>query len=259
MRNAVVLLLLVIGFVFSGFFVVDQQQVVIKDTTPLQLFEPGIHWSLPFSATLQPVATNLRTSCLPLSITVPQHQKIALKVLIQWQVVKPLKYLNYLNSPPQNRDSQARNPQYQDSQGRNPQYQESLQKFAPKLAELVESQLNAVAAAGMPSLLAQLHATDYAELGIRILKISFISIAVAESAAQATTNLTAAPLSLESSFNLAQQLKNTTEKLKHNELAQLRRQDPRFFDYFMKIEDYRTTAKTHQDVPPFKQLYPWGN
>ena len=242
MRNGLIFLMLGLAFLFSGFFVVDQREVAAVYNSPLklQIFAPGIHWQLPFSNKLLHVFTNLQTAHLATTLALKNNKlpALELKVVINYQVIAPVSYLNYIKS------------------NSSKKLQASLAKMVLQRLQLIASE--AVSLRQFEELVNSSIKNIYAaNLGLSIVSVGLISISLADNpvAAIAIINpASARVISIESAFEQAQQIKATASQLQQVKLSQLRALDPKFFDYYMKIESYQQNARTRQDVPQLEQL-----
>lgn len=236
MRNALIILLLIAGFLLSGIIVVDQREVVtVQNQNKITLFAPGIHWKLPFSGKVDFVYTNLRTSYLTIAqaLQFPEQDQVQIGVIVDWQVVNPAQYVKYTS-------------------------ENTLKGFDVKLVNLVTANIESLAQSSnsLKDFESQLnfkaHNILFGELGIDVVNIALVNV----------SSVTQQPIAngkesdLIASYTLAQQIKGSADQEQLQSLAKLRKQDSNLFDYYMKIRHYQETARTKGEVPPLAQIYP---
>ncbi len=238
LRNSLILALVLIGFLLSGFFNVDQREVGLISypaEKSMQTYMPGLHWKVPLYGDLSYVFTNQRSSYLAMSQPLAFESGAAIsKILVTWQVGQAESYLGYLNK-------------------------NSTKIFDAELSQSVLSKLEILAARSQNAVdfnrrVEQENNWSLNELGIKVLELQLISLKfvpiISNGASKATDSL-----SSESSFILAQEIKNQANNSQLEEFANLRVRDPKFFDYVLKIHNLEKSAKSKQDVPALEQLY----
>lgn len=242
MRNSLILGLIILGFLFGGFFSVDQRElgmVSFSANKPIQSYPPGLHWKVPFYGELSYVYTNQRSSYVAMnqSLSVESGQAFTSKVVVNWQVTQAESYLEYLNK-------------------------NSLKVFDSELSQAVLTKLSALALNSKSNLdfqgnVEQVKNWSLTNLGIKVINLKIVSlnkIAVATILPHGkltNSNL----LSPESSYLAAQQIKTQADATQRSELANLRASDPQFFDYFIKVHNLGESAQSKQAIPALNQLY----
>lgn len=238
LRNSLIFGLVLIGFFFGGFFSVDQREIGVisySSTQPMQTYQPGLHWKLPFYGDLSYVFTNQRNSCIAMSQALNfESGSVTSKVVVTWQVTQAESYLGYLNK-------------------------NSTKFFDAELSQEVLNKLIVLASKSQNNLdfnrnVEQIKNWSLKGMGVEIINIQLISLTTSSAIpvikAQAVT-----ALSPESSFILAQEIKNQANDLQATELAKIRVSDPKFFDYVIKVHNLEKTAQSKQDIPALSQLY----
>lgn len=242
MRNSLILGLIILGFLFGGFFSVDQRElgmVSFSANKPIQSYPPGLHWKVPFYGELSYVYTNQRSSYVAMnqSLSVESGQAFTSKVVVNWQVTQAESYLEYLNK-------------------------NSLKVFDSELSQAVLTKLSALALNSKSNLdfqgnVEQVKNWSLTNLGIKVINLQIVSlnpIAAATILPQvklSSSNL----LSPESSYLAAQQIKTQADATQRTELTNLRASDPQFFDYFIKVHNLGESAQSKQAIPALNQLY----
>ncbi len=235
MRNGLIILVLVIGYLLSGIFVVDEREVAVVKLSAdkVLIYAPGVHWRMPFTAKVDQVYTNLRTSYLSMPITLNNNESNVenISVIVNWQVIKPSLYVNFLAS-------------------------HTRKDLDIRLFNIVMNELNAIAknSNSLPAfenmLNSQAQNREHPELGIDIVNVALVNTKPIskDKSTQSQTN------DIESAFTLAKQIKDEADINQQEQLAKLRKMDSGFFDYYMKIRYYQLNAKSKQDVPPLSSL-----
>jgi len=242
MRNSLILGLILIGFLFSGFFSVDQRElgmVSFSANKPIQSYPPGLHWKVPFYGELSYVYTNQRSSYVAMNqaLSVESGQAFTSKVVVNWQVTQAESYLHYLNN-------------------------NSVKVFDSELSQAVLTKLSTLAVNSKSNLdfqgnVEQLKNWSLTNLGIKIINLQIVSlnpIVAATILPQGKLN-SSNLLSPESSYLAAQQIKAQADVTQRTELANLRASDPQFFDYFIKVHNLGESAQSKQAIPALNQLY----
>lgn len=239
MRNGLMLLVVLVGLLLSGFYTVDERAVALvtyaNNAVAKQVYTTGIHWKIPFYGKLTYVYTNLRHARLSSeqALKLANGQQFQADIDLSWQVSNPQRYLDYLTR--------------QSLKMLNLQISTAVLKLLQDLAasSVTSQELLAktnVASNMMPTTLERC-------CGLKLVRIRLTSLMALESA------VTLAPrLSAESAYVLAQQIKLNSDMAYQASLAQLKRQNQEFYTYFMKINDYARTAKSKDEVPPLAQL-----
>lgn len=241
MRNGLFVILLSLGFLLSGVFVVDERQVAVVKISPnkVLIYAPGIHWQLPFSAQINHVYTNLRTSyiTLPLQAANKNINLENISIIVNWQVVKPAAYINFL----------AKNSRKELDARLVKDIITDIMPFAQKSNSVAEFEnlLNSKA-----------HDWLHDELGIKIINIALVSaLPKLDESKEASLIISESSMdSLEHSYNQALGIKESADKEQQVKFDELRKKDAAFFDYFMKIRYYQLNAKSKQDVPALDKL-----
>lgn len=238
LRNSLILGLVLIGLFFGGFFSVDQREIGVisySSTQPMQAYQPGLHWKIPFYGDLSYVFTNQRNSYIAMSQALNFESGSATsKVVVTWQVTQAESYLGYLNK-------------------------NSTKLFDAELSQAVLNKLIVLASQSQNHLdfnrnIEQSKNWNLKSMGVEIINIQLISLntslAIPIIKAQDAT-----ALSPESSFILAQEIKKQASDVQATELAKIRISDPKFFDYVLKVHNLEKTAQSKQDIPALGQLY----
>lgn len=248
MRMIIILILFVLIVGTLGVFTVSPREyaLVSNHWHKEQMYTTGVHFAFPGIDTVKYVYMNERSSVLtiPKTITVDGQANVKTEVLINWHVVKPLLYLN------------------------------SLQKLEMVgfNKELVKNILDAIQNNHQASDLLFLNQSGSLlnapliinQLGIVIDKVAInnlivVSLPIAkniESQQVAPNILTVSnSLQIESAYYKAQAIKTQTEILQAKMYQQIQQQNPKFYDYFRKVEIYKNTAKSKADIPSLQQLY----
>lgn len=238
LRNSLILALFLIGFLLSGFFNVDQREVGLINypaDKSMQTYMSGLHWKIPFYGDLSYVFTNQRSSYLAMSqpLTFESGAVIG-QIMVTWQVDQAESYLGYLNK-------------------------NSTKFFDAELSQSISSKLETLAARSQNAVDFNLRVEQESnwslnDLGIKILKLQLISLKLVPVVSNGVFKATDS-LNPESSFILAQEIKNQANNSQLKEFANLRAHDPKFFDYVLKINNLEKSAKSKQDVPELNQLY----
>lgn len=241
MRFFLISLLMLLGLGLSGFFVVDQREVgIIKSDTGNKIFTSGLHWKIPFYDELSFVYTNQRSSEISSSklIKLKDGSQYTTDINVIWQVSNPQVYIKYLQA--------------------NSSKQLSVllaQEVTAQVLQLATNSDNAI------QLLQNLAKDDNRVLptaGITILSKNIMSLKVEsmmDKLSVESSIIISSPLSAESSYQLAQQIKLTAESKQSEQFSKLEKLDPKFYSFYMKINQLEKTAKTKNDVPALDELY----
>ena len=232
MRYLLMLGLMLGTFVASGVFVVDERQVAIIDSSSgAKIYSPGIHWVVPLRGKLYYIYTNQRAMSTKINLSINQsEQQMGFNLLINWQVHDPIIYSRYLDTHSKaNFNSQLL-----------AGVLDQLTKIAKSSTSLAifENKLNETA-----------HGWENKSLGIRIINISLAG------AELINTNLQESAENIATAFDKAQKIKIAADTEQSNILKQLNKEDAKFFDYFMKIYHYQTSAKDKSEVPALNLIY----
>lgn len=238
LRNSLIFGLVLIGFLFSGFFSVDQREIGMvsyPSTQAMQPYTPGLHWKIPLYGNLSYVFTNQRSSYIATNQILSFKSGAAMsKVLVTWQVTQAESYLGYLNK-------------------------NSTKIFDAELSQAVLAKLMMLATQSQDSAefnrnVEQINNWNLSNFGIEIINLRLISLTIAPVMLVAKPQVVTT-LSPESSFLMAQKIKNKTDDLQSAKFAKARISDPKFFDYVLKVHNLEKSAQSKQDIPALSQLY----
>lgn len=237
LRNSLILGLVFIGFIFSGFFSVDQREIGVvnySSTQAMQTYQSGLHWKIPLYGDLSYVFTNQRSSYIAMNQALTFESGAATsKVLVTWKVTQAESYLAYLNK-------------------------NSTKLFDAELSQAILTKLTTLAAQSQDNLdfshnVEQSKNWSLNNLGVKIINLQLISLNIVPTVLTVKPVVTA--LSPESSFILAQQIKNQANDSQAIKFAKARISDPKFFDYVLKVHNLEKNAQSKQDIPALSQLY----
>lgn len=237
LRNSLILGLILIGFIFSGFFSVDQREIGVvnySSTQAMQTYQSGLHWKIPLYGDLSYVFTNQRSSYIAMSKALTFESGAATsKIVVTWQVTQAESYLGYLNK-------------------------NSTKIFDAELSQAVLTKLTTLAAQSQDNVdfnqnVEQIKNWSLSNFGVEIINLQLISLNIVPAVFTAKPVVTV--LSPESSFILAQQIRNQANTLQATEFAKTRISDPKFFDYVLKVHNLERNAQSKQDIPALDQLY----
>lgn len=236
------LVLLGLFFLASGVFIVDVRQIaIVKEyNDKIKLYATGIHWRAPLLSQLDYVYTNLSAQNLSINeSTSDAPLSRQLKLLINVQVIDPLVYFNYT------------------SRHKPDEYNAAIETaISSKIqTDFKEFSNNADLIKAIENNFSNIIVT---ELGIKLVSINITNIHLVPTTLKPIIlepESSVPSLSIESTYYAALQIKNLADDQRSESLATLRAKNPKFFDYYMKIQRYSHEAKDKKEVPSFEQLY----
>lgn len=240
MRNWLIIILFIGGFLFGGFFIVDEREVAVISTPGSNVLDtsaPGIHWKFPLWGRLTYVYTNLRSTHYIVKETLETESELSFipHLVINWRVTKPIVYLNYLrNNPLSTADMEIS--------------ALALQKLHT-LAEssnsitVLEEQINQVRDWSQPA------------MGLTIVNIGLTGINFQNNVINDLRESGINVVSPDKAFLFAHTIKDSADSNESIALNQLRDKNHKFYDYFMQINLLGKTARSKADIPPLEKIY----
>jgi regulator of protease activity HflC (stomatin/prohibitin superfamily) len=271
MRRLVGLLVVIILGAFMSVLVVDERQmaIVTGQTGRIATYKPGIHFAWPVWDTVTYVYINHRNSILRLDLVNedPAHPKLQLELLANWRVDNPEIYVSFLNRLKKQGFDQA---------------------LTQEISRIIAGQLDLktlVQVNQSGKLLVKPEKLN--NLGIMLNAISINSLQVINGLSESSTTVTnlatiapitsplatskaesnasavkamksvaiSATIQIESAYYQAQVIKGeaVVEVSKINQGLLI--QDPKFYEYFSKLNSYKASAKAANDMPAMSDLY----
>jgi hypothetical protein len=234
LRKLLFISLLGLLFLSSGFFMVDQREVVfLRQGNDYQQISAGLHWRVPFSSHITYVYTNLQHSSVAMASGLQtkdgKHYNGSLSV--EWQIINPQQFIKFLHE--------------------NDAKQFKLNFATTAWQQVQQLSINATDIVHLSSLIDQkLSGVVLKHLGIKINHLGLFRLQLI--AAQESSIM---ELRAESAYITARKIKQQADLLQESQMAQLAKQDTKFFRYWRKIHYYQENASNKAQVPPLNQLY----
>ncbi len=242
MRKAVILVLLLFIVIVSGVFTVDEREnaVLIDYSKQHIVYLPGIHFALPLINQINYVFINERSSFfeVPQLLNTKDLNKVKLSVLINWHVIDPIIYLNIIKKYGSN-------------------------EFNKELTKELSLKIESFAMEYTLAHLNQIEKINEFPVKLSSLGIIVDSLLIENLSLLPQTSLVTESKSLsenkqkviEAAYYKAQGIKTATQIEEAQLYNQIKNKNPKFYEYFRKIDIYKTSAKSKNEVPPLKQLY----
>ncbi len=247
MKIFIVPLLLALVIFFAGIFIVDQREVAVVTNYNKQqfIYDPGVHWAIPGLSSVDYVYTNTQTSLFTISESMQTHDNkmVSVGVLVNWQINEPKLYLSNLNKIQQIG------------------VDEHLTKI---LTNIIESQVNNSSLFELNQNYTLFESViKVPELGITLKNTVIENIALLNSNSQtdiveSRTNMAAFSNEssvIESAYRQSQKMKADLLVEKARLYQPVIAKNAKFYDYWSKLDIYKSMAKTNLDMPPLKDLY----
>ncbi len=241
MRKIVILGLFLLIFVISGVFTVDDREnVVLTDyRNNHKVYVVGTHFALPLINHINYIFMNQRNFLLEISkqLTTKDLSKIKLNILVNWHVINPIIYLSVVKK-------------YGSTEFNNLVDKELILKVESFAASNTLSHINQKKEINdMPIQL------DNLGIIVEKLEIENLFLLPLPELLSGVSNVNNKQKLIKDAYYQAQQIKTDTQVEEARLYSQIKNKNPKFYDYFRKIEIYKASAKSRSEIPPLKQLY----
>ncbi len=241
------MIIALIFFIFSIVNVDERQNAVATNviTNKYKVLKPGIHFVWPFINRIGYVFMNQRKAAVTVMLNFSEGQTVEAGMLVDWQVVDPVKYLEYAIADDFTKELTALVFKITASRVQSTNLSTFNQLHNLLSQPAYENDLGIVIIDILPNEL-NLVVKPTAEVAPIL-----TSLAVTESMPLEIDN----SLAIESAYYQAQLIKTQTEMEQARMLAPLEEDDPRFYMYFRKLQIYKDSAQSKQDLPELGSLY----
>lgn len=236
-----------IFFIFSIVNIDERQNGVTTNmfTNKHKVLKSGIHFVWPFINRVGYIFMNQRTAAVTVMLNFSDGQTVEAGMLIDWQVVDPVKYLAYAVTDDFNKELTSRVFQITSSRVRSTNLSTFNQLHNLLSKPVYENDLGIVIIDILPN-----------ELNLVVKPTAEVSPILAPIVTTESTTWKADnSLAIESAYYQAQLIKTQTEIEQARMLAPLEEDDPRFYKYFRKLQIYKDSAQSKQDLPELDGLY----
>ncbi|HMT03116.1 MAG TPA: SPFH domain-containing protein [Burkholderiales bacterium] len=241
MRKIVILGLFLLIFVISGVFTVDEREnVVLTDYRNNHIvYAKGIHFALPLINHINYIFMNQRNFLFEISkqLTTKELNQIKLNILVNWHVVNPITYLSVVKK-------------YGSTEFNNILAKELILKVESFVSSNTLNHINQKREINnMPIQL------DNLGIIVEKLEIENLSLLPPPELSSGSSSVNNKQKLIKDAYYQAQQIKTDTQVEEAKLYSQIKNKNPKFYDYFRKIEIYKASAKSRSEVPSLKQLY----
>lgn len=251
MRKIILISVFMLGVLISGIFTVDDRQSAVvtnRLNKQTEVYTTGLHFAWPLLTRVNYIFINQRASAFNFKLTILDNTPVALTSIVLWKVTKPVIFL-------QNSISMTQ--------------AELTHAISEKIEQIVVKQtksLNLMDLNQHSLLLDQAVSID--SLGVKLDSITINEITTAahtagiatESGVSLVEKVESSPvdfniLSIESAYYQAQTIKTQAEIEQAKMYSEIQAKSPQFYDYFRKLQIYKNSAKSKQEMPPLQDLY----
>jgi len=264
LRNFFILIFLgLITFVFWGCFTVNSSEnaIVLSQSGKTRCYtKPGLYFRIPIYEQVELIYMNNREAFLSIVVNPEsgnnyknfdskiESQVVKVDLLVNWHVTNPRAYRNLL----------VQNGQI------------SFDKMLfENISKILLIRIHGLDVGGINQLQQILPANlVLAQMGLSLDNISITSTEFVQNNLVATAPDVPKPRvidenasidlqnkMIESSFYQAEAIKTQTEIYQARMYDKIKRQNPKFYNYFRLIDVYKNSAKSKADVPPLNKLY----
>ena len=240
-KKLVIISIMGIVFFIFGIINVDERQNAIVTNLinkKTQLLEPGLHFAWPFLDQTNYIFMNKRNALFTMKLDFADNKNVEVSTMVEWQVQKPLAYFAVVE---------------------NDDFNKGLVDKVRQILEVRAKTTNLYTFNQLNNLLSQ--PVAFNDLGVSINRISPNELKLTAAPPLESANvLMPLPklvkgLSIESAYYQAQMIKTKTEIEQAKMYQSLEGKEPRFYASFRKLQIYKTSAKSKQDMPPLDDLY----
>ena len=276
---------------FMGVFVVDDRQIAYvtsQTSTKGTVYKTGIHFAVPIWDKVTYVYINQRNSIVQLDLvsTDPAHPKLKAELLLNWQVDNPQIYLSKLNRLNKSGFNQILSErvltilsrQLDSKTLEHVNQSETILANPEKLNDL-GIKLNAININSLQIINGQQESQVITNAMVSVTPKKIVAVESATESSTATSSLatvkpdgkltTSAVISaqklvasnvsasvlMESAYYQAKIIKGEADLEVATINQKLLVADPKFYEYFNRLNTYKKTAKSVADMPPLSDLY----
>lgn len=251
MKKIVLLITLIISILLFGIISIDERQnVVVTNLVSKNKYTltPGLHFVWPGIEQVNYIFMNQRDAEFTTMLTFDNNTNVEVSSVVLWKVVNPLVYFE------QNSKLQIT--------GFNKVLAQNVLQIVMTRAKSTNlstfNQLNNLLSDELPLKDLGIIITSIAPNELRI--VTPVSVAAPVKKIEASEAIKIdqpriVQIPIESAYYQAQMIKTQAEIQQANMLQQLEEKDPKFYSYFRKLQIYKNSAKSKQDMPPLEDLY----
>ncbi|MCX8515158.1 MAG: SPFH domain-containing protein [Burkholderiales bacterium] len=242
MKKIIITILIMLMLLIASETTVYERQmgvVVNQISHKNYILNPGLHIVLPLIETDSIIDLNPHNVVVTTNVALANKSNIEISVTGQWQVVDALKY--YLATSKSNNFDQL---------------------IANNIMQVINNRANTTNLFTLNQLNNLLLApVSLTQLGVVITSITInqINLAALSSNARGASdnNVQSQPDTalIESAYYTAQEIKTQTGIEQAKMMEQIQNKDDKFFNYFRKLQVYKDSAKSKQEMPSLDQLY----
>lgn len=268
MKNFVILIFLCgVAFICLGSFTVNvgENAFVISKIDKTRYYDkPGLYFAIPIVEKVDYIYVNNREAVFSTILTVESSdgyklfvnnqesstRAIKISLLTNWHVDNAKDYYNYLQKNGQLNFNQS---------------------LVENISNVLLERINGLAIESLNQLNTIVdHSMNLPTIGVNLDKISILSVepvdntvpspeilveSVAKSPIHNNSSLDLQNKMIESAYYQAAMIKTQTEIEEARAYGEIKKESPKFYNYFRLINVYKDSAKNKADVPPFKSLY----
>lgn len=254
MRKVIILLALVLAILSAGLFTVDERQNAVvynQVSKSSKVYSPGLHFAWPVFERVTYIFMNKRTTTFDFQLKLSNKQSIELTTAVEWQVSNPKEYLS--------RTILMEHSGFNKALGEQVLLIIESQDHLTSLSELNKKS----------SLLNQVY--PFSSLGVRVNSATAIAVKIdSDTASLISTKVPQVKESaaitqpivvnfnqqaIESAYYKAQSEKTEANIEAANMYQKIQVKNPKFYDYFRKLQIYKNSAKSKQEMPQLDNLY----
>lgn len=248
MKKLFLIFIIFFIFLYSSIFSVKGYQVAIATnslTKSEKVFKLGSYFMLPFIEKVTYINLNHQTSLLSTPVVVDK-QNYNINIAVDWYITSPLQYYNYIKV----------NSETDVSKIISLNIKNKLSDTLTSVATLDElNQLQSVIN----------KAIYIKDLGVTInsatvIKVTLLQNSITQTPPPTINNNTTSPAInntrlIESAYYISQKIRDQTAIEEANLYKSIENKDPRFYEYFRKLETYKENSTSKEDIPPLDKLY----
>jgi len=254
MRKIVILLALILAILSAGLFTVDERQNAVvynQVSKSSKVYSPGLHFAWPVFERVTYIFMNRRTTAFDFQLKLLNKQNVELTTTVEWQVSNPQEYLTatlLMNHSGFNKALGERVLQAIESQDHLTSLSE-LNKKSSLLNQVYLVNGLGVRVNSVEAIALKIETTNASVTSAKVLPIKE-SAAIAESMIPNINQQ-----AIESAYYKSQSIKTEAEIEAANMYQKIQVKNPRFYDYFRKLQIYKSSAKSKQEMPQLDDLY----
>jgi DNA-binding protein Fis len=240
-RIIIAILIMLMLLIASETTVYDRQEAVVVNQISHKSYvlTPGLHIVVPLLETITIIDLNPHNAIITTDVTLTNKSAAEISVTAQWQVTDALKY--YVATSQTNNFNQL---------------------IANNIMQVVNNRVNTTNLFTLNQLNnLLLNPVALPKLGVVITNITINQISLATADNNESSNAIASNISnkdvysIESAYYKAQEIKTQTGIEQAKMMEQIQNKDDKFFNYFRKLQVYKDSAKSKQEMPSLDQLY----